>query len=63
MRNITDSGLRSSVCAGFTVVLTALLAWTFDLYTPYVRTSTADTSASQQVVASASAYERDTGGA
>jgi len=62
MRNITHSSLRSSVCAGFTVVLTAMLAWTFDLYTPYVRTRTADTSASQQVAASASANERDARG-
>jgi hypothetical protein len=42
--------------------MTAMLAWTFDLYTPYLRTSIGDTATSAQVVANASAIERNAGG-
>ena len=59
MRHSHPSSLRSSVCAGFTVVLTALLAWTFDLYTPYVNSSAGDTVASDKVLASVAAIGCD----
>jgi hypothetical protein len=45
------------------VVMTGMLAWTFDLYSPYLRTGAADTATSAQVVASNSAIERNAGGA
>jgi hypothetical protein len=59
MRINTTSGLKSSVCAGFAVTLTALIACAFDLYTPYIRESTTATASSEQVFAITSAIRRE----
>jgi hypothetical protein len=58
MRNIISSGPKSSVCAGVAVALTALIAGIFDLYTPYIRSSTSDTVATGQEIASTSETDR-----
>lgn len=58
MRNITSSDPKLSVCAGFAVVLTALIGWSIDLHTAYIGTSTGETVASESSLANTSASDR-----
>jgi len=57
MRNHHTSSFRSSVGTGFIVVFAALLAWTFDLYTPYLQSSTPQPSAAAQTLASTAGFQ------
>lgn len=59
MRNMTSPGLKSLVCAGVAVTLTALLAGVFDLYAPYIRSIASDAIAAGHEIGSISAILSD----
>jgi len=59
MSIITSSSLKTSVCAGIAVALTALVAWSFESYTAHLQQRANETVTTAQVLSATPATDSD----